>query len=47
VTLTLLVVVEKRENNSTFQRKFTDFFKIKQRNFVFDGGRIINYAKLT
>jgi hypothetical protein len=45
VTLILLVVVVKRENNSKFQRKFAKFFKIKQRNLVFGGGRIISYYK--
>ena len=43
MTLILLAVVIKRENNSKFQRKFADFLKIKQRNFVFGGGHIINY----
>jgi hypothetical protein len=43
VTLKLLVVVVKMENNSKFQRKFAELKK-KQRNFVFGGGRIINYA---
>jgi hypothetical protein len=35
----MLVVVVKRENNSKFQRKFVELFKIKQRNFVFGDGR--------
>ena len=42
VTLTLLVVVVKRENNSKFQRKFDRTFSNKKGNFVFGGGRIIN-----
>jgi len=39
VTLTLLVVELKRENNSKFQESLTELLKIKQRNFVFGGGR--------
>jgi len=42
VTLTLLVVVVKSENTQNFKESLTELFKIKQRNFVFAGGRIIN-----
>ena len=46
VTLTLLVVVLKKENNSKFHESLTELFKIKQRNFVFGGGRIRAYHKM-
>ena len=44
VTLTLLVVVVKRKTTQNFKESLTELFKIKLRNFVFGGGRIINYA---
>ncbi len=34
----------KRKTTQNFKESLTELFKIKLRNFVFGGGRIINYA---